>query len=264
VDPITPIEDPDPIIEDPVVTAERSDLRALLGEDTLDVVGVTVDPLTGQQFLFDSGLGLYALDNDDSAFLLLPLADMPVPDVPARSGFTDIAALGADRFALPALDNGYLLDLGAATLSQYFCYLPPALPDRENVEQLTLSVAFDSRTERLFAQPETLDKETGELLGSSVGEFSRETGEDLLWYNLPEFEFLAGGMAVEDSGLILLGRGSELYRFDRATWELSLVADLAEWGVDDIAGMALDQAGTLLVIDAADQELVRLSASLLE
>ena len=110
---------------------------------------------TGKTCVLDDAAGLYRVAPDGTAALVRALAALPTPDVPVRPPFTDVVALGDGRFALTAIGDGYLLDLGADTMRQYFCYEPGGFPEDE--EQRTTAVTYDPVAARLYAQPRTFD-----------------------------------------------------------------------------------------------------------
>ncbi len=190
----------------------------------------------------------------------MALLDFPEPDVPVVGAFTDIAALGSDRFAITATNDGYILDLNEHTLTQHFCYLPDDLPFEQGVYQLTHSLAYDPVAGYLYAQPQTLAEEDNELLGSAVGTFDPASGDDLRWVPLLDPTFIAGAVTVETSGVLLFGHGSTTWRFDLDTWTLTQAADLASHDIARIEGLAIDtRTNSLLVVDGADQTLTEIS-----
>lgn len=221
---------------------QRLDLRAATGIPILTPSGVAVDA-TGARFFFDEGYGLFRLDGDGAATMVMARAAMPDPGVVVRPPFTDMVALGGGRFALTAIGDGYLLDTVLGTMRRYFCYVPDGLP--EPYDQRTDAVTYDPIAKLIYAQPRTFD-EAGGLIDSQVATYSFETGADLMWSSVPQ-DIAAGGM-VKLPGVdeLLLGNGSELLRF--ANGGVTVVDDLARLGVGAIDGLALD-GDRLLVLD---------------
>ncbi len=247
VTPVNPLPEPSDII----------DLRATLGVADADVVGVSVDPLSGQRYLLDRFAGIFELDEGGSATLVLAIDEFPTPDVLPQSLWTDFVAMGEGRFALTALSDGYLLDLEQDTMIEYFCYEPGDMLFWE--QQLTHSVTFDHERGLLYAQPITFEEggfEDPVALSSSVGAYSLEGGQPVSWFEMPERDFLAHGAAVDTDGSLLLGRDNEIYRFDPSgAAEPQLLGVLSN--VDRIEGLAVDAAAnTLLVVDGGRDELV--------
>ena len=241
--------DPEPA--EPV--ARRVDLRAATGLTEPRVAGVAIEP-GGARLVLDDAAGLFRIAPDGTATLVRALAALPTPDVPVRPPFTDVVALGDGRFALTAIGDGYLLDLGAETMRQYFCYEPGGFPEDE--EQRTTAVTYDPITDRLYAQPRTFDA-AGNLLRSEIAAYARDTGADVAWRSVPD-DLDAGGMVADADGL-LLGAGHRLYRYDLASYTLTAVDDLARFGVERVAGLGLDAAGQrLVVVDGARAALVEL------
>mgnify|MGYP000291579695 FL=1 len=238
---------------------DRTDLRAAFALTDVTAVGVTVDPDTGRRFVLDANQGIYEL-TEDGATLHVALSDFPVATPAVRSAFTDIAAMGNGRFALTARSFGYMLDVEADTLNQFFCYVPPMM-DEEVFDQSTHTLGYDPGTGVLYSQPQTLDLLDGEsIVASQVGVFDAIEGTDLTWHDLVDEEFIAGGLAVLDSETLLLGAGSRLYRYafdsDRPVFD----ADLTSIGVSEIEGLAFDErTNTLLILDAATDALVELT-----
>lgn len=231
----------------------RIDLRAATGNAVVAPSGVAVDP-TGARFVFDENMGLYQLDAGGALALIMPRASMPDPGVPVRPPFTDLVAVGPDRFAITALGDGYLLDVALGTMRRYFCYVPDDLP--EPYDQRTDAVTYDPAASLLYAQPRTFDA-GGNLVGSQIASYSFQTGADLEWFSAP-FDLAAGGMAkVPGIDGLVLGDGSRLFRF--AGGEVTPLDDLARFGVEGVAGLAVDAAaGTLLVLDGPGAALVEL------
>lgn len=242
----------------PEPVARRVDLRAAAGLAAPQVAGVAVEP-DGARLVLDADAGLYRVTPDGTATLVRSLAALPTPDVPVRPPFTDLVALGDGRFALTAIGDGYLLDLGADTMRQYFCYEPGGFPEDE--EQRTTAVAYDPAIDRLYAQPRTFDA-TGALVRSELATYAGDTGADLAWRSLPD-DLDAGGMIV-DGGDLVLGAGSRLYRYDVDAYTLTATDDLARFGVERVAGLGLDVAAQrLIVVDGARAELVELDLAAL-
>ena len=115
---------PDRIGPLPVDPDSTLDLREALGITTPQVVGVTVDPVSGQRYVLDQVEGIFEIAVDGSATLVSSIADLPIPSVLPQSLWTDFVAMGESRFALTALSDGFLLDLAQDTMVEYFCYVP--------------------------------------------------------------------------------------------------------------------------------------------
>src|SRR5687767_2158393 len=139
----------------PIDPLARTDLRALLGVQTPDAVGVTVEPDGDRLFVLDSNAGLFAIDALGAATLVVGMDAMPDPGVEVRRPYTDLVALGGNRFALTAIGDGFLLDIAANTQQLYFCYEPGFEPD-ENTQR-TDSVTYDAGRDLIIAQPQTFD-----------------------------------------------------------------------------------------------------------
>lgn len=228
------------------------DLRAALGTDNIAVIGVSVEPDTGRRLIADEVGGIFAL-TDTGSEQVIDWADLPSSEFVPQSAFTDMVAMGGGRYALTARNEGYLLDMAAGTFERYFCYVPEGpggVPD--GAEQLTNSVTFDPGAGMLYAQPQTFFE--GELTGASVGQFDETSGADMFWNALDTPEFLAGGLAAEGNGSLLLGHETALYRTVVDTsWgfiDHEQIIDLADTGVASIDGLAIDHATeSLLVVD---------------
>lgn len=243
--------DPEP--SEPV--AARVDLRVALAAADASPVGVAIDA-AGARMVLDEQAGLYRITPDGQATLVRTLAALPEPGVPIRPPFTDLVALGDGRFALTAIGDGFLLDLAADTMRQYFCYEPGGFP--EDQEQRTAAVAYDAAAGRLYAQPRTFDVD-GNFVRTEVASYDSTTGADLSWSALPD-EFNAGGMVAPGGDVLLLGAGRRLHRYDVATSTLSPVEDLGRFGVSSIDGLALDPvAHTLVVVDRSADELIEIA-----
>src|SRR6185436_11730908 len=90
------------------------------------LTGVTVSP-SGKTFVLDELSGLYEV-GPSQAKLVFGRADLARLGADPSLAFTDVAALGEQRFALTAENDGFLLDLEANSFSSYFCYLPSVTP----------------------------------------------------------------------------------------------------------------------------------------
>lgn len=251
--------DPPVVPEEPLA---RIDLRAALGQADVQPVGVTVDA-SGARVVLDEQAGLYRVDGDGTATVVLAMADLPDPglEVEIRRPFTDLVALAPGQFALTAIGDGFLLDVGARTLARHFCYEPGGFPTDQ--EQRTNGLAYDPAVDRLYAQPRTF--EDGEVVRSEVAVFSRPDGDDLAWLDVPD-DLDGGGLAVAPGGGALwVGTGARLLRFDLTTARLSTADDLRRFGVGRIDGLTVDTvAQTLLVVDGDDDELIELDLAQLD
>lgn len=247
----------------------RISVPAAMNLNSVRPVGLTVEPDTGELFLLDAFLGLYRMLSDDTFEVAIDSFEL-YGQVQTASVFTDVAAMGNSLFALTARNDGFLLDLPARTIQQHFCYVPgglplpppppPGQPGPFPVEQHTDSVAWDPVSRRILAQPITMSGPT--IMNSELGTFPETGGEGNDWHPMPTQDFLAGAMSVDTNGVIWLGRGNELFQYDLVRDELTRIRDLDAYGVEEISGMAFD-AKYLWVLDAANEEIVRIPADLL-
>ncbi len=245
----------------PPPSVQRVELEVALGSSLAGAVGVTVCPTTGVVYLLDAGLGLYSMTDD------LEFEQVATPETLYRvnpsSLYTDVAALGDDKFAITALNDGFLFDLKTGSIQQHFCYVPGFLIIGPTPPmQLTDGVAFDPITQRIIAQPVTIDAQTRTAINSEVGTFPITGGEGNDWHPIPDPQFLAGAIAVDAQGMLWLGRGHELFRYDLDTNVMELGGSLEPFAVDTIVGMAFD-GDRLLVVDAR-QTLVLIPLALLQ
>lgn len=235
--------------------AARVDLRTAFAAADASPVGVAIDA-DGARLVLDEQAGLYRIAPDGQATLVRSLAALPDPGVPIRPPFTDVVALGEGRFALTAIGDGFLLDLPADTMRQYFCYEPGGFPEEQ--EQRTSAIAYDATAGRLYAQPRTFDGD-GNFLRTEVASYDSATGADLTWRAL-QGEFSAGGMVALGGDALLLGAGRELHRYDGTTFVLSPIENLGRFGVTSIDGLAIDPiAHTLVVVDRSADELIEIA-----
>lgn len=246
------------------------DLSSLLPEG-VKLVGVTRAADTGALYVLDEELGIFLVEDDavEHVFDARDLGDFTSvtgPVVEPASPFTDFAALGNDRFALTAKNEGFLLDLRIHRFDLHFCYLPdvgdPGSGDSISVgltldgiahHQLTSALAYHPGQNLLYAQPQSIDDETGEVYGSEIGLFDATTGDPVRWFNLEDPSFLAGGLAAaEGLDVLFLAVGTNLYTFDQ--WiGLTLRGDLADFGAGEISGLVWDRARLQLVAVERDR-----------
>lgn len=238
------------------------DLRAAM-QTTSDIspVGLAIAP-DGKRFVFEETAGLYRLDGD-VAVAVVPMSAMPDPGPTAqiKLPFTDLVAISPNVFALTAIGDGYFLDTSAMTLQQRFCYLPEGTP--VSLTQRTDGIAYDAANAKLYAQPVTYDA-AGVFQYAQVAGYELETGNDVEWFTTGNDVAATGMIVIPEVGLVL-GQGSRLTRFDKATSQSILLDDLERFGVRSIDGLAIDAAaGTLVVVDKAtdtvfDIELARIT-----
>ncbi|MFZ9889358.1 MAG: hypothetical protein ACO3JL_17835, partial [Myxococcota bacterium] len=132
---------------------------------------------------------------------------------------------------------------------------PDPVPVAPSHRQLSLSLGYDRETGAFVAQPRTFDEESGQLLAAHVATFDAAWGTEQGWFALPETELLAGGLAVETEGAVLLGQGTSLLRFQVTSRALEAVVDLAGL-VKDISGLAVTPEDELLVLDGDGDQIV--------
>jgi hypothetical protein len=229
-----------------------------------DLVGVTVSP-EGKRYVLDSAGRLYLLESASRATLVYATTT-PIE-------LTDVVALGGERFAVTAENDGFMLDVHNQSLSSYFCYLPgdiiPTDPtvvpsvsqtlrnEGVAVKERTESVAFNHQTLQLFAQPQTIRLDTGAVAGSELFTFSDGGGQPIAVRQMPITAFIAGGMVVVDGRRLLMGRGSQIYEIDEQGVGPTLLKQLQDTTID-ISGLALDTDGDLLVLDRASRRLLEM------
>ena len=218
--------------------------------------GVTVDA-NGKRFVWVRGAGLHELTANGLVLALsaTSLGTAPLPDI------EDAVIVDANRLAVIAKNEGYVVGLTTGQIYNRFCYLPGGpLPSPSPSPgpvrwQLSRSLGYDAKEDRLYVQPQSF---TGErtLTDSELGVFDPSLPDPLEWQPLNDPTFAAGGMAVGSRERIFFGMGTRLYQYDAtarrydAWWDLDGV-------VSSIEGLALDRvSGTLLVLDA--QEVVEL------
>ncbi|HEY4057678.1 MAG TPA: hypothetical protein VGM39_13780 [Kofleriaceae bacterium] len=232
----------------PVDPVARLDLRAAMHADDVTPVGLALDA-DGTRFIFDQNAGLLRVDGD-AVVEVVGMGSMPDPGptAPIKPPFTDLVAYAPHVFAVTALDDGYLLDTQAMTLTQHFCYLPgdggaggaPVVS-----EQRTDAIAYDAVTNRIYAQPISRDA-SGAFIKSEVGEYDATTGQDLAWHQV-DSSVAATAMMTSETFHLILGQGSKLSAWSAQTTPKA-VEDLERFGVRSIDGMALDREANLLIV----------------
>ena len=237
---------------------ERQALTA--GTTNLDPVGVAVDPLTGARFILDRSNRLYDLDEDGTLSLRLDLSQ-----VWGSEPMEDLCAVSDTELYTVAPENGLRVNLDNDTVTSHFCIVPGMEEWEENpwedVRHETHAIACDLASARIYAQPQTVPRFEDEPtpVRSEVSIYDLPSGADLSWSQLPSELFIAGGMAVLDDDVLVLGRDSLLLTYDVVTGELEPLRDLAAYGVQRIEGLAVDaHLGTVLVADGHDGELITL------
>lgn len=213
-----------------------------------DVVGVTVDPVSGAVSFIDAWQGIFSLEGSTIAD-----ANALMPGWDARP-YTDVASLGEGKFALTVENDGLLFDETTGETVVHFCYEPEFL--EESSIQLTNSLAYDSENRRFIAQPQTYDE--GVVTEAQVAEYTIYGGQPAGWHVLDDAKFSAGGMAVDGVNL-LLALEETLYVYTYGKNEIQPLVNLSTLGIERIEGLALAQDGRLFVVDGTDQEIVEIS-----
>ncbi len=244
-----------------VTVVERIDLASKLGHEDVDVTGVAIAPDTGATYVLDAAHGIYRLDAD-GASLVADLATLRAPWAEPKSAFTDLAAIGQNRFALTALSDGFLYEADTNRFISYFCYEPGFIPGEDplpaDFTQLTNALTFDSASDKLYAQPRSFESpDMAAAFRNDIGQFDLEGGEGYGWIELADVDFTAGGMAVVSDTVMLLGAGSKLHWVNRESGAFLSHLDLSKYGVGAIEGLTYDGAD-LLIVDGANDTLVRL------
>lgn len=226
----------------------RTDVGAMLDLPNGSPVGITVTPDTGELVLLDATHGVYVLQEDRTFRQAMANDDLHAQI--NSFAFTDIAALGSNQFAVTAPGDGFLLDLDARTIVQHFCYVPGSWINVNFWTQTTNSVAFDTTTGRIVAQPVTIPVNGWQPIDAQVGTFPITGGEGDDWHAIENNEFLADAISCDENGLLWLVRNNDLYTFDLDTDELRFEQSLARFGTAHIVGMTWID-GDLMLLDAA-------------
>lgn len=233
--------------EDPIA---RFDLRAAMNSANVTPIGLAIDA-DGTRYIFDEQAGLLRVDGD-SVVSVVAMNEMPNPGptAPIKPPFTDIIAFAPNVFAITALNDGYLLDTQAMTLTQHFCYLPEGGGGAPVIsEQRTDAIAYDAAANRIYAQPISRDA-VGSFIKADIAMYDATTGMDLEW-NPVSGDTAATAMMIASAGDLILGQDSRLSRWTHRSTP-SPIEDLARFGVLSIDGMVIDHAtNTLIVVDKA-------------
>ena len=253
----------DPPKPNPITVQNTSSLRTQLDAEDVQITGITVDPNDGTRYVLDASRGLFEL-TEEGAVMIAHLEQLQTWDRPLASALTDVASLGDGKFAMTAANDGFLFDLNEGTFEQHFCYVPGEIIDDyapTPIQQLTRSLTYDPKSNRMYAQPQTFANDTtGEVLRSQIGTFELTGGEGFGWIELADLDFLAGGLIILEDGSALLGRGSQLHPFSMGEARFDEPLELSSYGVTAIDAMAYDwQNKTILVVDALTDELVEIT-----
>lgn len=236
---------------------ERVDLGEALRIAAPEVVGVTIDPDSGEILVLDAWEGLLRLDGSavaDPAHLITASDGMD------RRPYTDAAALGGGLFAVTVRSDGLLFDAGTGVTVQHFCYEPAYEGDWEDNYQLTASLAYDPAADLLYAQPQTLGTADDAPISADVAQFDAANGVPLDWMPLRDRKFLAGALAIDASGDLFLGHEGRVHSYAFGDEEAEVLFDLGALDVGRIDGLAIDAAtDDLWIVDGADQELIAIS-----
>lgn len=256
------------------------ELGPLLPENARPV-GVAITP-NGKRYVLDQTSGFYEVGT--TAHLVLNVTGLTSLEL------TDVVALDDNRFAFTAENDGFLFDLRTSSFTSYFCYLPspPSPPDGTGgsasaggmpatqptttllsisqtlqlagvqVKQRTESVAYNSVTQQLFAQPRTTRLDTGEVAGAELFVFNETGGEPIRVLPMDP-SYVAGGMVALASSRLVVGSKNLVQEVSQ---DGALVPLLSLAPSIDITGMARSPNGDVWVLDGAGKRLIRLEAQL--
>ncbi len=234
---------------DPVEPLARLDLRAAMQSADVAPIGLALGA-DGTRFIFDENAGLFRVDGE-TVVEVIGMGSMPDPGptAPIKPPFTDILLYAPNVFAITALNDGYLLDTQAMTLTQHFCYLPG---DESGVpvvsEQRTDGIAYDAAANLIYAQPISRDA-TGGFIKSDIAIYDAATGLDLEWYSVFIEQPATAMMIGSELRDLVIGHGSMLSEWTRGS-SVVAIEDLARFGVASIDGIAIDRdANVLIVVD---------------
>lgn len=229
------------------------ELDASAAARTGEVVGVTVDPDSGDWLVLGSMDGLFRVDGDALAPLAGPgaLTDQMFGDL---RPYTDVAALGGGRVAFTVARDGFLFDASEGTTKRHFCYEPGDGGDWVVDYQVTDSLAFDPERALILANPQSLSDDGP--FASEVATFDAETGAPQVFDPLDDVGFRAGGLAP-DGDRVLLASETTIYAQHPGDPDRTALADLAALGIRRIDGFVLDPAtGDAIVADGARSRIV--------
>ncbi|MFN0248884.1 MAG: hypothetical protein ACKV2T_18485 [Kofleriaceae bacterium] len=235
----------------PVDPLSRLDLRAAMSTGDVAPVGLALEDRA--RFVFDRDAGLLRIDGE-TVTTVIDMASMPNPGptAPINPPFTDLVAIAPNVFAITALNDGYLLDTQALTLTQHFCYLPGEEQGTPVVaSQRTDAIAYDAENDRIYAQPISYDA-VGTFVQSQLARYDATTGTDNLWNGVePTVAATAMMVSATDRDRLILGQGPIVSFATMASSNPVVVEDLSRFGVSSIDGMAIDRAAnTLVVVDS--------------
>lgn len=234
---------------EPVEPVARLDLRAAMRSDAVEPVGFALAD-DGTRYVFDQDKGLFRVEGD-SLVEIVGMSAMPDPGptAPIKPPFTDLLMYAPNVFAITAVNDGYLLDTNAMTLTQHFCYLPgEELGTPVVSEQRTDAIAYDAARNRIYAQPISRDA-AGTFIKADVATYDAATGADLEWNEVMGNVAATAMLISAVPGELILGQDAVLSRYT-GRWEVQQIEDLGRFGVASIDGMAIDRAAnTLIVVD---------------
>lgn len=244
-----------------VTIVERISLSAKLGVEDVEVTGVAIAPDNGRTYVLDATRGIFEI-SESGATQVASLENLTAPWAEPKSAFTDLAAIGQNRFAVTALSDGFMYEADTNRFLRYFCYEPGFIPGEEPLPeqftQLTNALTYDVASDKLYAQPRSFESpDMVAAFRNDIGQFDIEGGEGYGWVEITDVDFVAGGMAVASERAMVLGAGSRLHWVDRETGAFLSHVDLATYGVGAIEALTFD-GDDLLVVDGNADQLVRI------
>ena len=124
------------------------------------------------------------------------------------------------------------------------------------VKERTESVAFNPDTFQLFAQPQQIRLDTGEVMGSELFIFSDGGGQPIAVQSMPNLSFIAGGMVLSTARACCWDRAIGSTRWTKRG--ASCCASNSQMPRSTSLALALDTDGDLLVLDRAGRRLLEM------
>ena len=225
-------------------------------------VGVTYDSAAGIVVAYDNGLLLH---HRDQGWALLSAA--------AATGerrYADVASLGAGRYALPSIDDGYLLDLNQGTFESHFCYLPEPEEgepvggtEERDYYHLAQGLTYDKDSALLIATPDEFLRGAATPRATFFATYHEDGGgQPTHWSSA--YRQTALGLAIDTRDghdlwqLFENGATKEIAisMLDLGNLNLGLLADTVRHPFDisgKLEGMAIDSgAGELYILTRQD------------
>jgi len=225
----------------PPVTPVTHWALADLGQGPLHATGLAASAATGHLWLWVPGAGLIEATGDGHCVSKIASGSAGLSDL----GFTDVAVLPGDAFALPSQGEGYRFERDHGTVP-FFCLVPGDDLDVLDNE----AIGLDAASGTIYVAP--VYRRSGQITSAAFEAYASADGHLVDRMDVMSTGVIAQGLAVDPERTALWAvDGGTLSRFTMAG---ALAGQARMAGVGDARGLAL-HGDQLFVLDGSDDSI---------